>query len=122
MEVSIPDAFFDQPFPEIEVEFDEKDFAKPSVSVRVQETKERILEQIQSLLDQLSRRRREYVEDEIREQNRAVWVVLWGDSQKRKWKKNIQEVRVSELAKALEWLLEQVEEEPELPLEYQNGR
>jgi len=122
MEVSIPDAFFDQPFPEIEVEFDEKDFAKPSVSVRVQETKERILEQIQSLLDQLFRRRREYVEDEIREQNRAVWVMLWGDSQKRKWKKNIQEVRVSELAKALEWLLEQVEEEPELPLEYQNGR
>lgn len=56
IKVSMPDAYFDQPFPEVNVEFDENDVIEPSVDVRVQEMREqlkdRFLRRLSSLDDE----------------------------------------------------------------------
>jgi len=118
MRTKIPDAFFEQPFPEIEVEFDKGDLAKPSVSVRVEETKDRLCNQFQRLFEELPENRQEYIRDEVWEQSREVWSLFWNDKEEKVKNLVKEDVQVSELAKALEWVLEQAEQRPDLPPEY----
>lgn len=114
MVVEIPDAFFEQPFPEVAVAFDEGDILNPSVSVRVRETKERIIGQFYDLFEDLSEARRDYIRHEIHAQSGAVWHFLFetGESPE------MDELSVSDLAKALEWVHEQATEKPPLPEKY----
>ena len=117
MRTKIPDAFFEQPFPEIEVEFDEGDLAKPSVSVRVEETKDRLYEQFHDLFGDLPENRQEYIRDEVWEQSQEVWSLLFTEEGEAK-DLVMEDVRLSELAKTLEGVLEQAEQRPDLPPEY----
>jgi hypothetical protein len=52
IQVSMPDRYFDQPFPEAKIEMDEDDLIEPSASVQVETKKEELAESVvEGLLD-----------------------------------------------------------------------
>lgn len=52
--VEMPDTYFDQPFPSINVSFDEEDLIEPTVDVQVQEMKEGFVDRLLSRLRRLT--------------------------------------------------------------------
>lgn len=117
MTVEIPDAFFEQPFPEIEVEFDKSDIMNPSVSVRVEETKEKIVGQFSDLFEELPDNRKEYARDLIWDRSQELWNLFFSDESD-PLELRQEDISVSDFAYALEITHQLTTQNPELPPEY----
>ena len=56
IEVTMPDRYFDQPFPTIDVAFSEKDIIEPEADVMVEESRSWMIDQIESLREEMTTR------------------------------------------------------------------
>lgn len=113
MTVEIPDPYFESPFPEVAVEFDERDLIAPKVSARLEESKARFRDHFFESYAPLSEVRKDYVRDQIHTINHDLWSYFWKPAQS-----DPAEFALQDISRAVEIVVRQEQESPELPPEY----